>query len=118
MAVFSAQFWLRLLDQVTAAVSVLAAAVVLESGLALLCLWSERHQTGPLWGLLPREASVALTCGYFASFFAGLLGLSLATIRALRGDSVPEANWLAARAAIYACGIGGTLTFAASLAAR
>ncbi len=118
MAALRSQCWFRLLDQVTAGVSVLAAAVVLESGLVLLSLWSEQYQLSPLWGLLPQEASAALACALFTSFFAGALGLSLAIIRALRGQAVPEANWLAARAAVYACGIGGTLTFAASIAAR
>ena len=118
MTIPSGQFWCKLLDQATAALSVFATVIVIESGVVLLCLSPWQYRISPVWGLLPVEASLALNCSLFASFCVGAMGLLLAVIHAIRGQAVPEANWLAARASIYACGAGGTLMFAASIAAR
>lgn len=109
-------------DSMTAIGAVAGGIVALGSGLLLVALYglSDGHGAG-MGGLSAaffRGVSIVSEIGFLESSLAGLSGLLLAVFRAVIRAPVPEADWLAARAAVYACLAWSILQFAASMCAR
>jgi hypothetical protein len=110
------------LDKMTAIGAVAGGIVALGSGLVLVALYGLSGGRGAgtegLSSALFRAISIFSEIGFLESFLAGLLGLLLAAFRTAIRVPVPEADWLAARAAVYACLAWSILQFAGGMCAR